>query len=169
MPRVRFIEGWRDREGEAKPSTASGAVGGPCGPFRVRFRDALAYFRFQNASGEPESDLCGLLDNIGEDDREWFVDGLAEFAEEWGARGDLRGECGARSAASWFIIEADQEMRARDLRHAAAINEYEREEYARVSRREASIQLVGAAIGGLLVFLIIPLLIQIERNTRAAT
>jgi hypothetical protein len=141
-----------------------------CAAYRLRIRDILAYLQLDNTGGDNEAILCRKIAELPEDDREWFAGTFVEFAKEWRATDEAdRLLCRGADAANWFIAAAEDALAERRQRFMQLQLQQEAEEAARLRRRSLAVQMLAGGLGGLLVFLIIPLLIQIERNTRVTT
>lgn len=168
----RLANGWTIRSASpgttevAGPTRSRLVANDPCGPYVVAIRDVLAYLKVSNRDGGPEEQLCEVVQAFSEEDRDWLVDGFVDFAKTWAGAEGRRGSCDASEAAAWFIQAARRAIAIRDAQHERAVEEYAMQEAERVVRQSLSALVLGYAIAGLLVFLIIPLLIQIERNTR---
>lgn len=161
------------RTGPTQPifTQRSGMLGpNQCDPYRVQIRDIFAYLRMDNSSGELEARLCEIALDLAEDDRPWFLDGFLEFAKAWSRSPEASASgCDGGDAADWFVAEARSALRNRDDIHRQRLAERDEAESQRLARRQTAVQLLGGGVASLLVFLILPLLIQIERNTRLAS
>jgi hypothetical protein len=110
--------------------------------------------------------LCDALGEFAAEERAWLMDGFVEFAKVWSGAEGRRGGCDASEAVAWYLTAATRAISVRDAQHAQRMEEYLLSEAERILRQTLSATVLGYSIAGLLVFLIIPLLIQIERNTR---
>lgn len=171
----RLANGWMARQEspgtvELGPQGRSRSLSNePCSEHRVAIRDVLAYLKVSNRDGGPEDQLCDALALFPSDERKWLMDGFVEFAKVWSGAEGRRGACDASEAAGWYLAAARRAILTRDGRFEQRMEEYRMEELERVARQALSAPVLGYSIAGLLVFLIIPLLIQIERNTRVTT
>lgn len=170
--RGRLANGWTVRADAPGPAELQGdlsggrGTGGSCGAYVVRLRDALASLKISNQDGQPEDQLCEVTRQFPEEVREWFVDGLLSFAQQWANSEGRRGSCDASEAVVWFVGAAERELIEVQARYDQELAEHRRSEAGRIFRQVTSLQVLGYAVAGLLVFLVFPLLIQIERNTR---
>jgi hypothetical protein len=168
----RLANGWIVRQespgtAELGPQGRSRSLSNdPCSEHRVAIRDVLAYLKVSNRDGGPEDQLCDAIAQFSPDERGWLMDGFVEFAKVWSGAEGRRGACDASEAAAWYLSAARRAILTRDGRFEQRMEEYRMEEVERMVRQTLSATVLGYSIAGLLVFLIIPLLIQIERNTR---
>lgn len=160
----------RDR-GRSQSRQAVDDIGRPdeCGTYRVRIRDVLAHLQIDNVDGKNEAVLCGTIESIDASERDWFIDTFVEFAKKWRSSDEADRElCSGVDAANWFIASAKRALETKQSRLAQLELEWMAAEQERARRRTVAVQLLGGGLVGLMVFLVIPLLIQIERNTRPA-
>jgi hypothetical protein len=168
----RLANGWMVRD--SSPGTSElgtqrrsrSIASDPCAEHRVAIRDVLAYLKVWNRDGGPEDQLCDALGEFAAEERAWLMDGFVEFAKVWSGAEGRRGGCDASEAMAWYLTAATRAISVRDAQHAQRMEEYLLSEAERILRQTLSATVLGYSIAGLLVFLIIPLLIQIERNTR---
>ena len=167
------------RSGGLPPSRAAAQGGGlgrsprpsssdPCAPYRVQARDVFAYLKMDNSNGGLEDSLCEVVMGLDEDDRAWFLDAFLEFAKAWSRSSEARlPGCEAAKAADWFVVEANAMLAQRERLYQQRLLERMQAEERRLERRLLALQMLGGGLASLLAFLALPLLIQIERNTRA--
>jgi hypothetical protein len=131
----------------------------PCGPYRARIRAAIRDLQIQ---AEAEGVTCNLLTELEDDEPERLVDGLVAIAAAHAARRPQDADCSGADAYNWYVQDFMTKVAERRAERAAQVA-------AEATRRSwASIALgaAGSALVLLLSFLALPLLIQIERNTR---
>lgn len=131
----------------------------PCGPYRARIKTAIRDLQIQ---AEAEGVTCNLLTDLEDDEPERLVDGLVAIAAAHAARRPQGADCSGADAYNWYVQDFMMKVAERRAERAAQIA-------AEATRRSwASIALgaAGSALVLLLSFLALPLLIQIERNTR---
>jgi hypothetical protein len=130
-----------------------------CGPYRERSEAVAARLRLSASAVDV---LCSRIEAIRPKDRDAFISGLESLAAEF-EKNPPKGEgCTAASGANWYMNEFAARIareQAEEARAAAAVA-------ARRNLLMPAMTAIGAAIASLLSFLILPLLIQIERNTR---
>ncbi len=135
-------------------------------------------------SEESRQPLCNTTLKFAPRFREPFTRAFADFAQEFVRNRPTEVECNPVDAANYFIqefklkvdgLEREQAEQERDrlARMEAAIEERNARIAAAqldLAKRQGllfpSILAAGASIAALLIFLVLPLLIQIERNTR---
>ena len=168
----RLANGWMVRQespgtAELGPQGRSRSLSNdPCSEHRVAIRDVLAYLKISNRDGGPEDQLCDAITQFPAEERTWLVEGFVEFAKVWSGAEGRRGACDASEAAAWYLSASRRAIVTRDARFEQRMDEYRMAEVERMLRQSLSATVLGYSVAGLLVFLIIPLLIQIERNTR---
>jgi hypothetical protein len=133
----------------------------PCAAYRQRAETIVARLK---VTPEAVEVLCSRLTAVPAKHRDTFIDGLERLAEQFEANPPKGENCTGADAANWYMREFDRRTEleeAEELRAAAQAAE-------RRSLLMPALSAIGSAIAALLMFLILPLLIQIERNTRMA-
>jgi len=153
------------REGERSSMTSS-TPPDPCEPYRDEVREILSQLRLEDPKSGAEEVLCLVLARLPEEDRSWFLEGFLEFAEEWREGEGASAGCDGATAANWYIDQSRRSLEIKALEDRRLAIEHAESEEARRQRSGVAASAVGIALGGLLLFLVVPLLIQIERNTR---
>lgn len=152
--------------GQSPADTGSADSGSVASPgeqqdrlFPKRFVAAARQFGLSNSMlYEIRSEIVGL----GQDYWEPFVAGLERFAQDLKAAGQPLNEATAR----WYV------QRFAQMAQERAVAERRRDQEQAVARAVAEgrraylLTIIGGAIAALLTFLFLPLLIQIEQNTR---
>jgi hypothetical protein len=133
----------------------------PCGPYRSDIDAALRRLSLPEAEGRTV--VCAIVLDLPLAERRPWLEGLNAFAAEFPEYRKKGYRCEGREALAWYVDAYDAGLRARAAREQAALQRAER----RAVLRQTAIAGIGSAIGAILAFLILPLLIQIERNTRA--
>ncbi|MBM4224587.1 MAG: hypothetical protein FJ167_07300 [Gammaproteobacteria bacterium] len=128
--------------------------------FQERIDAALRLLDIQEAS--LTTVVCDAVGDLPADVRDDFLVELLTFAEKFKGLKAPSNWCNAEDAVRWFIEAFRREVKAQHTQDAAAL--------ARTAARRAlfvpAITVVGMAIAAVLFILFLPLLIQIERNTR---
>ncbi|NBX37150.1 MAG: DUF4339 domain-containing protein [Planctomycetes bacterium] len=130
-----------------------------CGPFRQRSEAIVARLRIAPESVEV---VCSRIASVSTKHRIEFIDGLERLAEEFQSNPPKERDCSGADAANWYMREFDRRLSVEQAEEAIARSEAN-------ERRELlipALSAIGLAVAALLVFMILPLLIQIERNTR---
>lgn len=152
------------------PSTSNGRATATrieideCSEYATELDEVMSALALQDSA---RAVLCRRVRLMPDDDRDQFVRGLRDFALAFRARNPKGEDCDGASAANWFISEFIKLLEARDKQHAADQSSARFSDASRRALLMPALIGVGCAILGLLVFLALPLLIQIERNTRA--
>jgi hypothetical protein len=152
------------------PSTSNGRATATrieideCSEYATELDEVMSALALQDSA---RAVLCRRVRQMPDDDRDQFVRGLRDFALAFRARNPKGEDCDGASAANWFISEFIKLLEARDKQHAADQSSARFSDASRRALLMPALIGVGCAILGLLVFLALPLLIQIERNTRA--
>ena len=108
--------------------------------------------------------FCNIATRIPEEWRGQFSNGLIQLSEAYVSSPPREADCTGLDAANWYI--GTFQNRLAEMQAQAILDQQ-----AAAQRRQLLIPAlsgIGTAIGALLMFLILPLLIQIERNTRTA-
>lgn len=133
----------------------------------ARYREDIqfAMSRLQLASSA-ESILCRTVNGFPEEYRTQFSEGLRELAERYESQKPRGDKCEGVDAVNWYVQSFKERIEAekaeKELAEIAAAAK-------RVERRSLvalGLSVAGGAVLVLLAFLFLPLLIQIERNTR---
>ena len=134
-----------------------------CAPYRADFEFVL---RTLQISAESEDVLCRKALALPSDYRRQFAVGLRVLAEDYRKKQPSGARCEPADAVNWYIADFEQRVEAelaeRELAELAAAAEGAR----RGQRVVLGLSIAGGAGILLLAFLFLPLLIQIERNTR---
>lgn len=131
----------------------------PCGPYRARIKAAI---RDLKVTAEAEGLTCNLITELEDDEPDRLIDGLVAMASAHAAKQPQGANCSGADAYNWYVQDFMTKVAERRAERAAQLA-------AEATRRSwASIALgaAGSALVLLLSFLALPLLIQIERNTR---
>lgn len=131
----------------------------PCGPYRARIKAAI---RDLQVVAEAEGVTCNLLTELEGDEPDRLVDGLVAIASAYAARQPQGANCSGADAYNWYVQDFMTKVAERRAERAAQIAA----EAARRSWASVALGAAGSALVLLLSFLALPLLIQIERNTR---
>ena len=131
----------------------------PCGPYRARIKAAI---RDLQVVAEAEGVTCNLLTELEGDEPDRLVDGLVAIASAYAARQPQGANCSGADAYNWYVQDFMTKVAERRAERAAQIAA----EAARRSWASIALGAAGSALVLLLSFLALPLLIQIERNTR---
>lgn len=156
--------------GGARPQAgrAAGAGGSirsdPCVAWRSRVQHIC---KALNLRPTEEDDLCSVVSGLSDADRDDFLAAFTRFADAFAALTPRPDGCTGIDAARWFIDDYLSQIRARDQELAEAAADREARRLARELRRTQAASAAGFALAALVSFLVLPLLIQIERNTRA--
>ena len=108
--------------------------------------------------------FCNIATRLPEEWRGQFSNGLIQLSEAYVSSPPREADCTGLDAANWYI--GTFQNRLAEMQAQAILDQQ-----AAAQRRQLLIPAlsgIGTAIGALLMFLILPLLIQIERNTRTA-
>jgi hypothetical protein len=168
-----FVEECRPIEIETEPQSGRNQSGEPrrqvqqrndeCAPYREDFEFAV---RKLALSAEAEEILCQTVLRFSEEYREPFTTGLRVLATQYEKDKPEGNSCSPADAVNWYI----REFQSRIAADRAAKAEAELAAIAESARRQQQVVLglsiAGGAVLVLLAFLFLPLLIQIERNTR---
>lgn len=151
---------------QAGRTTGAGASirADPCAAWRVRVQHICTALSLRPAD---EDDLCSVVGGLAEADRDAFLEAFTRFADAFAALTPRPAGCTGIDAARWFIDDYLSQILARDQELAAATADREARRLARELRRMQAASAAGFALAALVSFLVLPLLIQIERNTRA--
>jgi len=161
-----------------KPASATGGISGnpsrssygasglldPCAAWRARIQHICTTMRLPSAAEEA---LCRTVPTFDLPDRENFLDAFTRFADAFGALNPRPKDCSPAEAADWFVESYREQVKARDLAAMQAAAAQQAALNSRDARRWQATVTVATAVGALISFLVLPLLIQIERNTRA--
>lgn len=131
----------------------------PCGPYRARIKAAI---RDLQVVADAEGVTCNLLTELEGDEPDRLVDGLVAIASAYAARQPQGANCSGADAYNWYVQDFMMKVAERRAERAAQIAA----EAARRSWASIALGAAGSALVLLLSFLALPLLIQIERNTR---
>lgn len=148
--------------GESRPRSAVMALEAPdgCAAYRDQFAEAAGKLRLDVASATRV--LCLTSESLESGYRDDFAEGFGTLAAGFEASKPTSESCDGAAAANWYIAK----FKERIAREKADESRREREFVQRRSLLGPAIQGAVVAIAALLLFLILPLLIQIERNTR---
>jgi hypothetical protein len=130
-----------------------------CAEYRERLQTVVA--RFQ-VDPEAVGILCNKVTSLPKPYKLTFIAGIDQLSQSWASMPTKPSNCSGADAANWFMREFNERIALEEARIA-------RETKEAAERRELlspALNGIAAAIACLLVFLILPLLIQIERNTR---
>ena len=108
--------------------------------------------------------FCNVATRLPEEWRGQFSNGLIRLSEAYVSSPPREADCTGADAANWYIGTFQNRLAERQAQALL-------DQQAAAERRQLLIPAlsgIGTAIGALLMFLILPLLIQIERNTRTA-
>ncbi|MBM3752295.1 MAG: DUF4339 domain-containing protein [Acidimicrobiia bacterium] len=131
----------------------------PCGPYRARIKAAI---RDLQVTDDAERVTCNLISELEGDDPSRLVDGLVAIASAHAARKPQEPDCSGADAYNWYVQDFMGKVAQRQAERAAQLAaDAERRSWASIALGAA-----GSALVLLLSFLALPLLIQIERNTR---
>ncbi len=154
----------------------------PCAPFGDFISIVIKELQLSENARQP---LCKATLDFEAKYRDPFSRGFVEFSRDFARSRPSDVDCNGVDAANFFIrefkldveqLEKDQRTRSQErLERMSAAMEARNDqvELAQIAlaRRQAlffpSILAAGASIAALLIFLVLPLLIQIERNTGA--
>jgi hypothetical protein len=130
-----------------------------CSPYRRR---SEAIVKRLDLPEQVVAMLCTQIEMLGPDSRDPFVSGLESLAEEFETNPPRGTNCTKVGAANWYLAEFSARVAREQAEKSSAA--------ATIAERRGwlipALIAIGAAIASLLSFLILPLLIQIERNTR---
>jgi len=132
-----------------------------CGPFRKRSEAIVARLRIEPESVEV---LCSRIAAVSIRHRDEVIDDLERLAEQFQSNPPKERDCSGADAANWYMREFDRRLAVEQAAEAIALSKAN-------ERRELlipALSAIGTAVAALLLFMILPLLIQIERNTRTA-
>jgi hypothetical protein len=132
-----------------------------CATYRQRSEAIVARL---NVAPNAVEVLCSRVTAVPLPYREEFIDGLEHLSQQFAASPPKGESCSGADAANWYMREFDRRMELEDGKEALAVAQA-------VERRGLlmpALSAIGSAVAALLMFLILPLLIQIERNTRLA-
>lgn len=145
-------------ESEAGDETSLGSID-PCEAHRARVVSVVKKLKLDEQAVYV---ICQKVVALPEGCREPFVSGFVDFSSSFAAAAPTNESCTAADAANWYIKTFESGV-------LKAQFEANQRELAAAKRRELlqpALSTVGFAFVGLLSFLLLPLLIQIERNTR---
>ncbi len=132
-----------------------------CAAYRQRLETVVARLKIAPNAVEV---LCSRVAAVPAKHRDAFIDGLERLAEQFEANPPKGENCSGTDAANWYLFEFARRMEVEQAEEALAA--------AQAAERRGllmpALSAIGSAIAALLMFLILPLLIQIERNTRMA-
>lgn len=135
----------------------------PCQAWRPRIQSICSLLRATRL----ESSLCDTLRrDVETQDEDAFLAGLADTAKAWAGITPQPPACTAEQLVEWYI---DMYKDAARRRMAPVVAHRQAEAAAAEAQARASATAQWAivvSLGALIVFLFLPLLIQIERNTR---
>lgn len=145
------------------PSSVAGTLDA-CSAWRPRVQHVCRALSLPTSA---EDILCSTVRSFDLDDREPFLDGLVRFTDAWASLTPKPAGCNGAQAVDWYIESYRSQVTARA--EAAANARHARDAFLllRETRRTQAIVAAGASLGALVSFLVLPLLIQIERNTRS--
>ena len=149
------------RQARQRPKQDSLGEVDDCAPYRERVETAVSNLKL---TSQATNIFCRKAAGLEARYRDPFLDGLVRMSDEYATSPPKGDDCSGADAANWYMREFDERValdKAREQAAAAAA-------VARRSLLMPALTAIGAAIAALLIFLILPLLIQIERNTRAA-
>lgn len=132
-----------------------------CGPYRARAEAIVARLKVTEAAVDV---LCSRIAAVPAKHRDAFIGGLEALSVAFESNPPKGEDCTGADAANWYMREFFARIELEQAEEAAA----EAAAAARRSMLMPALAAIGSAIAALLMFLILPLLIQIERNTRAA-
>lgn len=144
----------------------SKALNDPCDPYRDQLESA---HRSLGLSGTPDlfvRRMCRLLTELEPTDRAWFLDGMTEFIESWKASKADSPTCRGDLAIDWYVRTAGQAIQERDRSHEDELRSVAKSELERPLRTSMWLSVLAISVFATLLFLFLPLLLQIERNTR---
>jgi hypothetical protein len=153
------------RPPQRSPRGRSNGLDAPdrCAPYRPQVEEAVAKLQLEPTRSTEA--LCSRVLEIDAEFRGQFLEGLLQLADKHAAKQPADPSCNGAAAANWYISEFNDRI--------SQLKQDRMDAAAELARRRSligpAIQGVGAAIAALLLFLILPLLIQIERNTRAGS
>lgn len=130
-----------------------------CAEYRERLQTVIARLEVNPAAIDT---LCNKVASLPKPYKLPFMDGIDQLSQSWASMPTKPSNCSGADAANWFMREFNDRIASEDARIM-------REAQEAAERRELlspALNGIAAAIACLLVFLILPLLIQIERNTR---
>lgn len=132
--------------------------------FSTKVKAIVARLRIPPAKAvEMEDVLCSYIDTLLDTRRrDEFINGLERFAVEFQSNPPKERNCSGVDAANWYMREFDRRLEGAQAEAAIARSKAN-------ERRELltpALSAIGSAVAALLTFMILPLLIQIERNTR---
>jgi hypothetical protein len=133
-----------------------------CGPYRARAEAIVARLKVTEAAVDV---LCSRIAAVPAKHRDAFIGGLEALSVAFESNPPKGEDCTGADAANWYMREFFARIELEQAEEAAA----EAAAAARRSMLMPALTAIGSAIAALLMFLILPLLIQIERNTRAAS
>jgi len=119
-------------------------------------------------------ELQEAIDSLGSTDGPAFLAALDSFLTEWAEAGkSVKDKAGATIAFEWFFIrfatrlrEREKEYQVAQARQEAVAAENQMARRYASERRWLTAQVLVGAFGVLIAFLALPLLLQIERNSR---
>jgi len=146
--------------GISGPMDAPAMRFGPCAIFQDRINKVMRLLEIKKQGFDEV--ICGAIQELPSNLRDDFMIELLAFAEGFKGLKAPSNWCSAEDAVLWFFAAFRDELEAKRMRDAEAL--------ARTAARRAlfgpAITWVGTAIATVLLILFLPLLIQIERNTR---
>ena len=134
----------------------------------IEITQALGITSPTNASGKNAGDvICDWIQQIPTNDKEQFVDDFVAFAKSFQATTPKPANCDGARAATFFHDEFLAALMVREQQEKAAAIAAALENAHRQAMQQWAVYAAAGAVANLLIFLFFPLLIQIERNTRA--
>ncbi|MSR41650.1 MAG: hypothetical protein EXS10_07085 [Phycisphaerales bacterium] len=155
----------------------------PCDSFSDAIAIVLSNLQLNESTG---NDICNLTRDLPRKYQQRFLGGFTEFAQSYAAARPTDEDCDGVDAARYYIQQfklkvtaLEEEQAAEQLARTERMNDLIAERLMRIAEAELdieqrkailypSVMLAGSAVAALLIFLVLPLLIQIERNTRSA-
>lgn len=144
----------------SRPTNTPAMRFGPCAMFQDRIKTVLRLLEIKKERFEEV--VCDAVGDLPSSVRDDFLTELLAFAERFKELKAPANWCSAEDAVGWFIAAFRDELKAQRDRDAEALAQ-------RAARRALfglAMNWVGTAIATVLLILFLPLLIQIERNTR---
>lgn len=141
-------------------SNAVGLQSDPCAMFQDRIKTVLRLLEIKKERFEEV--VCDAVGDLPSSVHDDFLTELLAFAERFKELKSPANWCSAEDAVMWFHAAFRDELKAQRDREAEALAQ-------RAARRALfgpAMSWVGTAIATVLLILFLPLLIQIERNTR---
>lgn len=152
---------------------SSYATGAPARSWTTKRADPCAQWRDRISRtcellgiGGMEDALCSTTMGFPSDYRDLFTAGILSHAETFYTTNPKPANCDGAMAAEWYIENFERLVKEREQSLVAAQEEARSAQAQRATIRNTSLTAAGLSIASLIVFLVLPLLIQIERNTR---